>query len=312
MKLFCNRFCKSLVFPLTFFLLVFSGTASAAAGNDFNAAGLFHKQGKPPVAFRSLLAFEDTLRKAQPAPVEGEYLSSPGDTVLSTGAYLDNVFADLKGGTERIFSRENLPLAMMGTGLAALALAADHEVQSYFQDHHPLRNVSEYSDRLGRVYTHLGIGTALFGAGQLTNDEKLADAGIVSLEALLVNGVATLGLKYAVRRARPDRSARTSFPSAHASSTAALAASISGVYDWDLKVAVPLYAATAFIGASRIDDNKHYLSDVLAGITLGTVVGASFAGYHKEKKTGQKRQRKISFKPIFDGDLKGGVFTMKW
>ena len=42
-------------------------------------------------------------------------------------------------------------------------------------------------------------------------------------------------------------------------------------YGW--KVGVPSYAAAAAIGLSRITTNKHHLSDVLAGATIGYVTG---------------------------------------
>ena len=93
-------------------------------------------------------------------------------------------------------------------------------------------------------------------------------------------------------------------------STTTLAASISEMYDWDLKIAVPLYATAVFVGASRIQDNMHYFSDVVAGLTLGTVIGTSLAKYHKEKDA--KNANQITFSPILEETLKGGVFTMKW
>jgi membrane-associated phospholipid phosphatase len=39
------------------------------------------------------------------------------------------------------------------------------------------------------------------------------------------------------------------------------------------KVGVPSYALAGLVGASRLSQNKHYLSDVVAGATLGYIVG---------------------------------------
>ncbi len=83
------------------------------------------------------------------------------------------------------------------------------------------------------------------------------------------------------------------------------------MYDWDLRLSVPLYATVLFVGASRIQDNDHYLSDVIGGMTLGTVIGISFAKYHQDKyKTSWISN--TSFTPLMEKDLKGGFFTMKW
>jgi len=84
------------------------------------------------------------------------------------------------------------------------------------------------------------------------------------------------------------------------------------MYDWDLRIAVPLYLVTAFVGASRIQTNEHYLSDVIAGITLGTLVGSSFAKYQKEKGREKNSATNISLMPVVDGSCKGMVVNWKF
>ena len=38
-------------------------------------------------------------------------------------------------------------------------------------------------------------------------------------------------------------------------------------------IGVPAYALASFVGLSRVNDNKHYIHDVLAGATIGTAFG---------------------------------------
>ncbi|MCK5085915.1 MAG: hypothetical protein KAQ90_00270 [Melioribacteraceae bacterium] len=38
------------------------------------------------------------------------------------------------------------------------------------------------------------------------------------------------------------------------------------------------------MGISRINDNDHYLSDVIVGAGLGTIIGRGFAKTFREKK----------------------------
>lgn len=262
--------------------------------------------------YRSLASF--------PNPVE-----IPGTTVVpfdpaeqqmpSLFAYGKGFFPDLVGGTKRIFSWDNLTLALVGSALAALTANVDHvdkNVKTYFQTRRPMDGIAHYGDTLGAGYYHVGAGAALLTAGELWGNKKLADTGVVVLEALLVNGIATQGLKYGTHRLRPNGGDHMSFPSGHVSSTTTLAASISEMYDWDPKIAVPLYATAVFVGASRIQDNMHYLSDVIAGLTLGTVIGTSLAKYNKEKTPDTGLFRKISFSPIIEDKVKGGVFTVRW
>ena len=238
--------------------------------------------------------------------------SATGKAAVPTlGTYVKEYVPNVVGGTKRIFYRDNLSVALIGVGLTGLALTVDQEVKEYFQDRKPLEHVENIGDKIGNGYFEVGVGLALLGTGELINDKKLADTGAVNLEALLISGVATEVLKLAVKRERPNNGNHNSFPSGHATMTATMAASISEMYDWDLRLAIPLYLTTAFVGATRIQADEHWLSDVIAGITLGTLVGASVAKYHKEKDA-QGVLQNISITPVYDGNLRGGVITLKF
>jgi undecaprenyl-diphosphatase len=101
-----------------------------------------------------------------------------------------------------------------------------------------------------------------------------------------------LAAKGLVQRARPvvdDAVAHapgSSFPSGHATNTAAVAVTLT-LLVWPLlgrrgRVVVPLVAATCTIltAVDRVMLGVHYPSDVVAGIALGTALaGASYLGY---------------------------------
>ena len=81
----------------------------------------------------------------------------------------------------------------------------------------------------------------------------------------------TGGLKYTVRRERPDGSERTSFPSGHAARAFMTAAMLDKEYGETLSpwFTAAGYGAAAATGLMRIRDNNHWLSDVLAGAGIG-------------------------------------------
>lgn len=94
------------------------------------------------------------------------------------------------------------------------------------------------------------------------------------LEAFFVSQSITAGitwvLKVGVGRLRPDRRDHRSFPSGHTSSAFAWATFVWQRYGW--KWGIPAEAAAAFVGLSRIQDDRHYLTDVLAGALIGISV----------------------------------------
>ena len=53
----------------------------------------------------------------------------------------------------------------------------------------------------------------------------------------------------------------------------ASAAVLDGHFGW--KVAVPAYAMASWVAASRLHSDRHYLSDVIAGATIGILAGRS-------------------------------------
>ena len=89
-----------------------------------------------------------------------------------------------------------------------------------------------------------------------------------------VNLVVTEGLKRIIGRDRPDGSDNKSFPSGH-TSTAFQAASFIH-FRYGLRYAGPSYAAAVFMGYSRVHARKHFVTDVLAGMAIGTLSSRLF------------------------------------
>jgi membrane-associated phospholipid phosphatase len=100
--------------------------------------------------------------------------------------------------------------------------------------------------------------------------------------AFLANGMITYGIKYIVGRERPDRSNKRSFPSGHTSNSFLTASVAQEIYG--SKVGIPAYLMATLSGLSRIQDNKHYLSDVIFGATLGIAVGKGFGHVYRQNR----------------------------
>jgi len=99
-----------------------------------------------------------------------------------------------------------------------------------------------------------------------------------------------LPMKLAGQRRRPDADAAgvplerrvemptsASFPSGHSASAAAFASSVAEVVP---ALGLPLSAAAAVVGYSRVHSGVHYPGDVVGGIVVGAAIGqvAAWAG----------------------------------
>ena len=168
---------------------------------------------------------------------------------------------------------------------------------------------TKYDDNIQEVYQGkiLGKSAAKLGdywgiAGQFIILSRLklgSDDFNYATSAIIANGLCTYGIKFITGRIRPDGANRRSFPSGHTSSSFLAATIADDLYG--SKIGVPAYLLAGLTGLSRIHDNKHYLSDVIFGASLGIALGKGF-GNDAQKKTLQK---------IDDGGIKIRINNLK-
>jgi PAP2 superfamily len=123
---------------------------------------------------------------------------------------------------------------------------------------------------VGGVIAHVGGALGTYAVGRLTDRPRVMHIGTDLIRAGVLTQSVTHGIKFAARRTRPDGTS-LSFPSGHTASAFASATVLGQHYGW--KARLPGYALAGYIGASRLSENKHYLSDVIFGATIGIVAG---------------------------------------
>lgn len=186
--------------------------------------------------------------------------------------------------------------------LTSLALRKPlvNDFHRYESTRKPLGHLSKFGDLSGQ-----GLPNALYAGGMIAASYFGADmAGkyaqnmiATTAEAVLITTVA----KYIIREERPDSARRESFPSGHTTSAFAFASVVGVEHGW--RWGVPAYALAAFAGWSRINDNKHYLHDVLAGATVGISTGLGIY-YARERRANGGAEYRILPLPLEEG---GGV-----
>jgi membrane-associated phospholipid phosphatase len=174
--------------------------------------------------------------------------------------------ARVAGDFRRLATRT--PLLVFGAGAAAstAAHAADQPLAQRIGASERNSRVYDTGAEVGDGVVQWGAAAAIYAIGLAARRPPLRALGSALLESQVVEGAIAQGLKHTVRRARPD-GGRYSFPSGHASATFATADIVLQQFGW--KAGLPAYAGAVFVGLSRVEQREHYLSDVVAGATIG-------------------------------------------
>ena len=160
------------------------------------------------------------------------------------------------------------PLFILGVGgaIAAFGSTADQHLRLRVPKSRAVDAVFDAGDFAGDGYVQVGAALGTYAVGRFRHKPRLTAVGADLIEAQMVSGVLTQGLKLAIPRHRPD-GRPDSFPSGHASAAFTTAGVLQRHFGW--KVGVAAYGAAAYIGTSRMSENRHYLSDVLFGAAIG-------------------------------------------
>ena len=119
-------------------------------------------------------------------------------------------------------------------------------------------------------------------------------------KSVVLSSATTFGLKFTVKRERPDGSNDRSFPSAHTMYAFQGATFIHRRYG--LKYALAAYLGATFVGFSRIETDKHYLGDVLAGAAIGSLSAWFFTD----------RYNGLTVKPLATQGSYGVILAYSW
>jgi len=125
---------------------------------------------------------------------------------------------------------------------------------------------------IGSALAQGGGAFATYLIGRAIDNPGISRLGADLVRAQVVSQSFTQAIKFTATRRRPDGTS-LSFPSGHTSSAFATATVLRSHYGW--KAGVPAYAVATWIGASRVQMKRHYISDVVTGAAIGIVAGRS-------------------------------------
>lgn len=185
------------------------------------------------------------------------------------------------------FPRRKSTWALLGVGAAA-ALAT-HPADDYVNEHVVGNRVANDVFKLGKwvgsAEVQIGSAVGLWAVGRYVvapatgapHTNRLSHLGFDLLRAQIVSQAMVHGIKYSVRRDRPTGEC-CAFPSGHAATAFAAAAVLERHLGY--RASWPALVGATYVAASRLVDNRHFLSDVMFGAAVGEAAGWTVVGRH--------------------------------
>lgn len=203
--------------------------------------------------------------------------------------------------TRGLFSKDNIVPLYLGAIGAATVGHWDQEISRH------IRGNSKFSGNAGNIGGSpvvAAVAAASLFAAPFTKNEKFRSFAFDLSEGYVLNFTMVTILKNTVRRTRPNLRDKVSFPSGHAADSFLLATVLNHYYG--KKIGIPAYLLAAFVAYSRIENAKHFPSDVVFGATVGYIAGSTAIAGRRHRT-----EKKVAFLPLFGGNSAGLDITWR-
>lgn len=204
--------------------------------------------------------------------------------------------------TRGLISQGNLVPLAIGSAGALTAYPFDEEVSDAMWGSAPAwGNIGHDIGGLPAVFGSTGV---ILAVTPFVKSERFKGFSFTLAQAMILNSALTISLKAAISRTRPNGDDDNSFPSGHASYAFTWSTVAAKTYGW--KMGVPVYAVATFIALSRVEKGAHYLSDVIAGSTVGFISGITAVRGSKHAVN----EKKWTLMPSFGRDHTAVCFSL--
>ena len=229
---------------------------------------------------RAQTAAEETQQPPDPQGKKAEAKEPPTPAHTGIRALVENLVEDVK----HLPAKQNLYLTLIGGGLAAAVHPADQGFNVRLRSHYDTVNAAFAPGKyVGNTPELIAGSIGTYAFGRLFDKPKVAHLGMDLVQAQILTELLVEPIKFATQRTRPDGSNRHSFPSGHAAITFASATVIERHLGW--RKSLLGYTIASYVAASRLHENRHYLSDVVFGAAMG------IAGERTVMRSGRYRVR---------------------
>jgi membrane-associated phospholipid phosphatase len=221
---------------------------------------------------------QQTQAPATPPQGTGQKVAAAEEQAKPTRGFFSTLFHNLGDDVKHIPRKNTLYWLGAGTAGVLIIHPADDNINNRLSNSDSAKTFFKAGKYLGSFPVLMGVGVTTYVVGRKRPSKRATHLGMDLIEAtLLADGMTEL-IKVAVRRQRPirddgTRAAGFAFPSGHAAGTFAAATVLQQHLGW--KWAVPTYTIGTYVAISRLADDRHWASDVVAGAAEGIIVGRS-------------------------------------
>jgi Membrane-associated phospholipid phosphatase len=244
-----------------------------------------------------------------------QYIDSLGNKGLASDKnffrqdkFLGNEINRYSGRYQLRYGQLIIPTLLIGTGLIGIESDwlkyQNREIRDELQE--DIDRKATFDDFSQYVPMAAVYGLNLAG---IKGKNNFRDRTMILATSYLVMGVTVESLKNITRVERPDGSSRNSFPSGH-TATAFMGAEFlwqeyKDVSPW---IGVAGYSVAAGTGFFRMYNNRHWLTDVMAGAGIG-ILSTKMAywayPYIQKKLFGRTRLKNVAAMPFYSNEGKG-------
>jgi len=254
-----------------------TATETGTALRDGPWRGLF----VPSQPFGAETPATATVAEADPPPQSG---ATPPAEPQHTGfqALVRTIGSDFVAFPKR---RSTWVILGIGAGGALLAHPIDDTLNARMVGSEAVGRFFAPGKVIGSAWVQTGVSVGLYVVGRYVmphaegegKTNKVSHLGYDLLRAQIVSQVLVQGIKITAQRDRPTGEC-CSFPSGHAATAFAVASVLERHLGY--RSAWPTLVIATYVGASRLHDNRHFLSDVVFGSAVGMATGWTIVGRH--------------------------------
>jgi membrane-associated phospholipid phosphatase len=205
----------------------------------------------------------------------GFVVAQDSSEIAPSGKIAHTSFLGLLAGDFSTMVQDRSFLALYGAMVAAPQfLDEDPSVLGTWSNTRSADRIFELGDGMGGAWSPIVLVSSAYLIGRVTGKSRLTAFASDLVRAQILNGLTTGSIKYITDRRRPDGTPY-SFPSGHTSTAFATASIVRRHFGKYWGGAATL--AATYVGVSRLQENKHYVSDVIAGAIVGTYVASLVA-----------------------------------